>query len=81
MKSLVHFLNISPASYRCFSPATIQILNDRIIKFDLERISLFKVDNISSYVLGLDTIEISDSKYIMTYLKETDNSELINRKH
>ncbi len=46
VKSLVRFLNVSPTSYRCFSPDTIQILNDKIEKFHLDKISLFKVDDI-----------------------------------
>lgn len=73
MKSLVRFLNVSPTSYRCFSPDTIQILNDKVEKFHLDKISLFKVDDIRTYVLGLDTIDVSDAKYITRYLTETDN--------
>lgn len=79
MKSLVRFLNVSPTSYRCFSPDTIQILNDKVEKFHLDKISLFKVDDIRTYVLGLDTIDVSDAKYITRYLTETDNLHIANQ--
>lgn len=79
MKSLVRFLNVSPTSYRCFSPDTIQILNDKIEKFHLDKISLFKVDDICTYVLGLDTVDVSDAKYITRYLTETDNLHIANQ--
>lgn len=79
MKSLVRFLNVSPTSYRCFSPNTIQILNDKVEKFHLDKISLFKVDDIRTYVLGLDTIDVSDAKYITRYLTETDNLHIANQ--
>lgn len=79
MKSLVRFLNVSPASYRCFSPDTIQILNDKVAKFHLDKISLFKVKDICTYVLDLDTIDISDAKYIARYLIETDNLPIANQ--
>ncbi len=79
VKSLVRFLNVSPTSYRCFSPDTIQILNDKIEKFHLDKISLFKVDDICTYVLGLDTVDVSDAKYITRYLTETDNLHIANQ--
>lgn len=79
MKSLVRFLNVSPTSYRCLSPDTIQILNDKVEKFHLDKISLFKVDDIKTYVLGLDTVDVSDAKYITRYLTETDNLHIANQ--
>ncbi|MBD5338165.1 MAG: hypothetical protein HDR98_03475 [Bacteroides sp.] len=79
MKSLVRFLNVSPTSYRCFSPDTIQILNDKVEKFHLDKISLFKVNDIRTYVLGLDTVDVSDAKYITRYLTETDNLHIANQ--
>lgn len=77
MKSIVRFFNISPASYRSLSADTVQILDDKLSKFHLENISLFKVGDIKTYTLGLNTIEISDSNYIISYLDETDNTHLI----
>lgn len=79
MKSIVRFLNISPATYRCFSPDTIQILNDKLNKYHLDNISLFKTDDIGTYILELGTIGVSDSNYIISYLTETDNTQLINQ--
>ena len=79
MKSIVRFFNISPASYHSLSADTVQILDDKLSKSHLENISLFKVGDIRTYVLGLNTIEISDSNYIISYLEETDNAHLIDQ--
>ena len=79
VRGLVKFLNISPFIYNCFSDATIQILNDKLNKYRLDVISLFKIDDIKDYIVSLNTIGISDSKYIIKYLIETDNMDLANK--
>ena len=79
VKNIVRFLNISPSTYRCFSPDVIQILDDKVTSFGFDNISLFKITDIKDYILNLETIGISDSKYIISYLNETDNTLLINQ--
>ena len=79
VKNIVRFLNISPSTYRCFSPDVIQILDDKVTSFGFDNISLFKISDIKDYILNLETIGISDSKYIISYLNETDNTLLINQ--
>ena len=79
VKNIVRFLNISPSTYRCFSPDVIQILDDQVTSFGFDNISLFKITDIKDYILNLETIGISDSKYIISYLNETDNTLLINQ--
>lgn len=79
VKNIVKFLNICPFSYRCFSTDIIQILNDKVTHFELDNISLFKIDDIKEYVLNIETIGITYSNYIIYYLNETDNTQLINQ--
>lgn len=79
VKNIVRFLNISPSTYRCFSPDVIQILDDKVTSFGFDNISLFKITDIKDYILNLETIGISDSKYIISYLNETDNTLLIDQ--
>lgn len=79
VKNIVRFLNISPSTYRCFSPDVIQILDDKVTSFGFDNISLFKITDIKNYILNLEAIGISDSKYIISYLNETDNTLLIDQ--
>lgn len=79
VKNIVRFLNISPSIYRCFSPDVIQILDDKVTSFGFDNISLFKITDIKNYILNLEAIGISDSKYIISYLNETDNTLLIDQ--